>query len=81
MVTRVCQVSRAYTVHSALPVPWALPLVGGEPCCQALRSLQQGQALSRSLHACSTLKSTLFVSHKGQEGPDVIFLPFLRVGS
>lgn len=68
MLMRLCQVSRAYIVHSALPVPWALPLVGGEPRCQALRSFQKGQALSRSRHARSTLKSTLFVSHQGQKG-------------
>lgn len=68
MVMRLCQVSRAYIVHSALPVPWALPLVGGEPRCQALRSFQKGQALSRSRHARPTLKSTLFVSHQGQKG-------------
>lgn len=77
----LCQVSRAYTAHGAWQVPRALPWVGGETCCQALRSSQQGQALSRPLHVCSALKSTLFVSHQGQEGPDTILLPFLRDGS
>lgn len=75
------QVSRAYTVPSAWQVPRVLPLVGTEPYCQFLMSHQQGQALSRSSHCLLNTKSTLFVSHQGQKGPDVILLPFLRDGS